>query len=72
MQNVSLNQMKLEYTDLSRSIRQRALNDYKGIAAYFDKAESEILANPFDSISETIIANGQRVIYGVYIRTYVP
>jgi hypothetical protein len=53
--------MKLEYTALANSIKQKALNDYEGIAAYFDKAEAEILLNPFDSVYEAIIANGERV-----------
>jgi len=102
--------MKLEYTDSSKSIKQKALEEYKGISAYFEKAEAEILKSPFDSICETIIINGTRiektykktvktdifsgrfpnsylylslsyaespdktklVIYGVYIRTYLP
>ena len=60
-QNVSLNQTKLEYTALSKKIKEKALNDYRGIAVYFDKLESEILANPYDSVFETIIANGERI-----------
>jgi hypothetical protein len=53
--------MKLEYTDLSKGIKRTAINEYKGISAYFEKAEAEILRNPFDSICETIIANGDRI-----------
>jgi len=61
MQSASLNQMTLVYTVLSNSMKQKALDEYSGIAVYFDKIESEILANPFDSVCETILANGKRV-----------
>jgi len=54
--------MKLEYTDSSKSIKQKALDEYKGINMYFEKAETEILKNPFDSICETIVVNGNLVI----------
>ncbi|MDR2470531.1 MAG: hypothetical protein LBD09_00275 [Treponema sp.] len=53
--------MKLEYTDLSKSVKDKALEDYKGMDAYFAKAETEILRNPFDSVCETIIVEGKRV-----------
>lgn len=53
--------MKLEYTDSSKEIKRKALIEYKGISVYFEKAETEIIKNPFDSICETIIANGNRV-----------
>jgi hypothetical protein len=53
--------MKLEYTDSSKSIKQKALDEYKGISMYFEKAEAEILKNPFDSICETLIVNENRI-----------
>jgi hypothetical protein len=38
---------------------------------YFEKAEAEILKNPFDSICETIIVNGNHIIktYKKTVRT---
>jgi len=36
-----LNRMKLEYTDSSKSVKQKALDEYKGISMYFEKAEAK-------------------------------
>jgi len=60
MQRGFLSLMKLEYTDASKKIKQEALNEYSGMDAYFDRAETEIIRNPFDSVCETLIVNGQR------------
>ena len=63
--------MKLEYADFCKNIKQAALDEYKGINMYFEKAEADILKNPFDSISETLIVNGNRTVktYKKTVRT---
>jgi hypothetical protein len=54
--------MKLSYTTSSKEIKQKYLQEYKRIGNYFEMLEASIIEKPFDSIQETIIIQGKKVI----------